>query len=80
MNTGKDKPRMNENNGSSIMSKPMGQSTNVNQTGGSDAYYLHKARKYHEKIRMKLIQMEKNGMKCPAGYEKYKVPFSQASY
>lgn len=46
----------------------------------SEAFYMYKARKYHEKIRMKLMEMEHRGMKCPDGYEQYKVPFENRTY
>ena len=37
----------------------------------NDEYYLYKAKKYHHKIKQKLLEMKKNGKQLPSGYEQY---------
>ena len=63
---------MSKMNGGSVAPAP--------SNSNNEAFYLYKARKYHEKIRMKLQEMERRGLKCPDGYEQYKVPFDQRTY
>ena len=47
------------------------------QKTGQEIDYKYKAKKYHEKIRSKLIQMQKAGGAIPEGYANYLIPFDQ---
>jgi len=66
----------NQNIGSSVVNTNANTNVNTVQLSQDEQLYLHKAKKYHEKIRMRLTEMQKGGKPIPAGYEKYLKPFN----